>query len=67
MQEIKVWLVLVIRQGGLVEVRNELATASSAVISSFCRIRERISILRIQIGFDIVVYNVILSLKTAID
>lgn len=67
MQEIKIRLVLVIRLGGLVKVRNELAEASSAVIGSFCGIRERISILRIQIGFDVVVHNVILSLKTAID
>ena len=67
MQEVKVWFVLVICQRRLVEVRNKLAEASSAVISSLCRIRERISVLRIQIGFDIVIYSVILSLEATID
>ena len=67
MQEIEVWLVLVIRQGGLVEIWNELAEASCAVIGSFCRIRERISILRIQIGFDVVIHSVILSRQATID
>ena len=67
MQEIKIRFVLIIRLCGLVEVRNELAEASSAVVGRLCRIRERVSILRVQIGFDVVVYSVILSLKTAID
>lgn len=65
-QEVEVWLVLVVSKSGLVEIRDERATTTSGVVCGVDWVGQRKTVLSIEVGLDTVVGRVLI-VKTAVN